>query len=137
MECILVWEFILLSRRQYATVTASKGHGTELKKLISKRAVTLRTQCSIAETIMHRAHMPVPSKSPVITKENLVYNDRFEVTSLLLITEKRIQSLAYIMRSQITNTGLRSVAKEWLKEEAALFEQFALYALKETQNASV
>jgi hypothetical protein len=131
MECVLVWEFILLCRKQQAElaiIPASYICERELQVVVKERIDEVNRQCLMAEKLLKQAHMPMLHVRPTVNGNNLVFDGHFIVATLLHMTKNRIRALSYIMRSQISNEPLRQISAEWLHWEIDLLEKQVQYA---------
>jgi hypothetical protein len=124
MECVLVWELILLSRRQQAETSLYPAfERCALGRLIMERMRVLICQKNQAEQLMAQSLLPLPKAQPDLAADKLIFTEPFVLAALLQGTAHRIGALSYIIRSPMLNQPLRRIATEWLRQETVLLEE--------------
>lgn len=122
MECGLVWEYIILSRKQASELSAylTAARHKHVTQVVEERAVMVAAQTEALEAVIRRAHLPLPRAFSGFTRENLIFHDTLILAAIMRITQQRIHALSYIMRSMITNNPLRTLVGDWLGQEACV-----------------
>lgn len=125
MEAAMVWELLLVGYQQLAEIEIQRkcSRDSVLKEFARTRQEVLFTQVKDAETLMTRSGMPLPVKKPTMSILLHLPNDIQMLQRLFTSCHKRISGIIAIIASMVTNTQLRFVMIEFLKEELDQLEK--------------
>lgn len=132
IEAAMVWEMLLVGYQQLSETEKLRKCSEEpaLKEFAGTRLEMLAGQVKDAEILMIRAGMPLPAKKQTVGRLLLVHDDIQMIRRMFFSCQKRIKGFIFIIGSMVTNSPLRLVVTEFLKEELNQLENLCYCTVK-------